>query len=169
MCTDREEAQDSDEEETISSNPCKAIIETIRKEEFGIGVSLGEEEEKLFQKQREREGRSLHRLSADLYNKDTHFVLELVQNADDNTYSETEIPALKFVVDSKSIVVLNNEVGFSEKNIRALCDVGKSTKGPHQYGYIGMMYLTTYIDDSFFIFAQKKEIFSYPCCLYKPF
>ena len=42
-----------------------------------------------------------------------------------------------FVVDAKHIVVLNNEVGFNEKNIRALCNVGKSTKGPHQYGYIG--------------------------------
>lgn len=98
---------------------------------------LGEEEQKVFQKQRERLGRSLNRLSSELYNKDIHFVLELVQNADDNNYSSDQVPALQFVVDSKKIVVINNEIGFMDKNIRALCDVGKSTKGPHQYGYIG--------------------------------
>ena len=31
-------------------------------------------------------GRALQRLSAELYSRDTHFVLELVQNADDNAY-----------------------------------------------------------------------------------
>lgn len=33
-------------------------------------------------------GRALQRLSAELYSRDTHFVLELVQNADDNKYPE---------------------------------------------------------------------------------
>ena len=34
-------------------------------------------------------------------------------------------------------MVLNNEEGFLEQNIRYLCDVGRSTKGKHKYGYIG--------------------------------
>lgn len=34
--------------------------------------------------QREMIGRTLHRLSCDLYSKQTHFILELVQNCDDN-------------------------------------------------------------------------------------
>ena len=37
------------------------------------------------------------------------------------------------------VTVLNNERGFTEKNIRALCDVGRSTKGAHRYGYIGRL------------------------------
>ena len=93
------------------------------------------------QRQREREGRGLHRLSTELYTRDTHFVLELVQNADDNSYPEecsgAEFPSLVFVLERDKIVVLNNEVGFEERNIRALCDVGRSTKGAHRYGYIG--------------------------------
>lgn len=35
------------------------------------------------------------------------------------------------------VKVLNNELGFKEKNIRAICDVGKSTKSKHTFGYIG--------------------------------
>jgi hypothetical protein len=129
-------SEEEDEENIPETNPCKVLIESIRREEFGIGVNLGEEEGKLVQKQREREGRSLHRLSAELYNRDTHFVLELIQNADDNTFT-ADTPTLMFVIEQQEIVVLNNEVGFKEENIRALCDVGKSTKGAHQYGYIG--------------------------------
>lgn len=121
---------------------CRAVIEQIRREDFGIGLELGEEESKLVQRQREREGRGLHRLSTELYTRDTHFVLELVQNADDNAYPEqctgVGYPSLVFVLERDQIVVLNNEVGFAEKNIRALCDVGRSTKGAHRYGYIGL-------------------------------
>lgn len=91
--------------------------------------------------QQERLGRSLDRLSKDLYNKDTHFVLELIQNADDNSYPETmkegQCPAVTFVMEENAIRVMNNESGFEEKHIRALCDVGRSTKGKHKYGYIG--------------------------------
>lgn len=119
------------------------MVEQIRQEDFGIGLELGEEESKLVQRQREREGRGLHRLSTELYSRDTHFVLELVQNADDNSYPEEDsgagFPSLVFVLERDKIVVLNNEVGFMEKNIRALCDVGRSTKGAHRYGYIGLL------------------------------
>lgn len=35
------------------------------------------------------------------------------------------------------VTVLNNERGFSPANVRALCDVGRSTKGKGGLGYIG--------------------------------
>lgn len=61
-----------------------------------------------------------------------------MQNADDNSYPDGgEQPALTFVVERDCITILNNECGFEEKNIRAVCDVGRSTKGKHTYGYIG--------------------------------
>lgn len=50
-----------------------------RKSEFGIGVKLTAEGQKLMQVHQERLGRSLDRLSTELYSKDTHFVLELIQ------------------------------------------------------------------------------------------
>ncbi|XP_048869160.1 uncharacterized protein wu:fj29h11 isoform X2 [Brienomyrus brachyistius] len=115
----------------------RVIIEDIRKNEFGIGVELNEEGEQLMKVHQERLGRSLDRLSAELYSKDTHFVLELIQNADDNSYSLNVQPALAFVIEKDCIVILNNENGFEEQNIRAICDVGRSTKGKHKYGYIG--------------------------------
>ncbi|XP_029383980.1 uncharacterized protein LOC115060244 isoform X2 [Echeneis naucrates] len=117
----------------------RAIIEDIRKNEFGIGVELNAEGQRLVQVNQERLGRSLERLSTELYSKDTHFVLELIQNADDNNYPSEAciLPSLAFVVERDCITVLNNEIGFQEKNIRAICDVGRSTKGKHKYGYIG--------------------------------
>ncbi|KAM6951488.1 uncharacterized protein FYW47_015000 [Aplochiton taeniatus] len=117
----------------------RAIVDDIRKSEFGIGVELNAEGQRLMTVSQERLGRSLDRLSTELYSKDTHFVLELIQNADDNSYPDgTEaMPALAFVVERDCVTVLNNESGFQERNIRAICDVGRSTKGKHKCGYIG--------------------------------
>ncbi|KAI5086510.1 hypothetical protein C0J45_23346, partial [Silurus meridionalis] len=127
--------------ETVSEqlSQQRAIIEDIRKNEFGVGVELNEAGQNLMKKQQARLGRSLERLSTELYSKDTHFVLELIQNADDNSYTvdRKEDPALAFVVQKDCVTILNNECGFEEKNVRAICDVGKSTKGKHTCGYIG--------------------------------
>uniref|UniRef100_A0A3Q2WHL7 Wu:fj29h11 n=1 Tax=Haplochromis burtoni TaxID=8153 RepID=A0A3Q2WHL7_HAPBU len=132
---DEKEGDSCESEDTIQ----RAVIEDIRKSEFGIGVKLTAEGQKLMQVHQERLGRSLDRLSTELYSKDTHFVLELIQNADDNSYPAESgvVPALAFMVERDCITVLNNETGFQEKNIRAICDVGRSTKGKHKYGYIG--------------------------------
>lgn len=46
-------------------------------------------------------------------------------------------PELVFILHENGIVVLNNELGFSAENIRALCDVGNSTKKGSGGGYIG--------------------------------
>ncbi|XP_078257611.1 LOW QUALITY PROTEIN: uncharacterized protein LOC144594664 [Rhinoraja longicauda] len=121
-------------------NQYKSIIDDIRKNEFGIGIELNDEGKRLMQIHQNRLGRSLTRLSTELYSKDTHFVLELIQNADDNSYppfDDEATPSLLFVVERDCIILLNNECGFEEKNIRAICDVGCSTKGKHKYGYIG--------------------------------
>jgi len=59
-----------------------------------------------------------------------------VQNADDNTYLENVEPALIFILQKSGIIILNNERGFSAQDIRALCDVGNSTK-KGSAGYIG--------------------------------
>ena len=92
------------------SQRCMDIIDTIRREEFGMGVELDAASSQLRHKQNERIGRALQRLSQELYSKDTHFVLELVQNADDNTYPSGVLPALEFILQDSGITVLNNEV-----------------------------------------------------------
>jgi hypothetical protein len=122
-------------EQIFSGDNPYDIIERIRREKFGIGVNLSNEGQYLTDQLKSLVGRSLERLSKELYNTDMHFVLELIQNADDNQYNTK--PTLVFVINSNSINIYNNELGFQENNIQALCDIGKSTKGKHQHGYIG--------------------------------
>lgn len=123
---DRQEIQDG-----------SLIIESIRQEEFGLVSSLTDADNIILKKQHARLGRALQCLSQELYSQDSHFLLELVQNADDNLYMNNVEPTLAFVLQSSGIVVLNNEQGFTTQNIRALCDVGNSTKKGLNAGYIG--------------------------------
>ncbi|XP_022722630.1 uncharacterized protein LOC111279838 isoform X2 [Durio zibethinus] len=112
------------------------VIESIRRDEFGLDPNLSDVESSMLKKQHARLGRALHCLSQELYSQDSHFLLELVQNADDNVYSDNVEPTLTFLLQESGIIVLNNEQGFSAQNIRALCDVGSSTKKGYS-GYIG--------------------------------
>lgn len=113
------------------------IIERIRTE--GYLLDIDEESDKI-----KRGAKSLQKnlnnalklLSDDLYSKKSHFVLELVQNADDNDYHTGVVPQLTFKLDPKRLVLVNNEVGFSERNVQALCSVGESSKA-NKSGYIG--------------------------------
>ena len=69
------------------------------------------------------------------------------QNAEDNDYLEGVAPSLEFVITSEDItatgapatlLIFNNEKGFSSKNIESICSVGRSTKkGNRKQGYIG--------------------------------
>ncbi|KAM7485827.1 hypothetical protein LguiA_001836 [Lonicera macranthoides] len=113
------------------------VIESIRREEFGLDPTLSVMENSMLKKQHARLGRALHCLSQELYSQDSHFLLELIQNADDNVYPKNVEPTLTFILKEGGIVVLNNEQGFSAENIRALCDVGNSTKKGATAGYIG--------------------------------
>lgn len=112
------------------------LIEKIRREKYQIGLDVSEEYKRGFDEIKSDLDNSLEQLSYDLYSEEIHFVLELIQNADDNTYYQNKTPLLKFIVDKDKILIQNNEVGFDEKNVKALCAVGKSTKTKSQ-GYIG--------------------------------
>ena len=80
---------------------------------------------------------ALKLLSDDLYSKKSHFVLELVQNADDNHYASGVTPHLTLEVAPSRLIVVNNEVGFTETNVKAICSVGASSKSKEKSGYIG--------------------------------
>ncbi|KAK9665674.1 hypothetical protein RND81_14G128100 [Saponaria officinalis] len=119
------------------NNDAALLIESIRRDEFGLDSNLSDVENGMLKKQHARLGRALHCLSQELYSLDSHFLLELVQNADDNSYLDNVEPTLCFILQDTSIVILNNEQGFTAKNIRALCDIGNSTKKDSSAGYIG--------------------------------
>jgi hypothetical protein len=62
--------------------------------------------------------------------------MEVIQNADDNLYSESVIPKLYITVTPHWVKIECNEKGFEEENIRALCRTGRSSKALGK-GYIG--------------------------------
>ena len=75
-----------------------------------------------------------------LYSKDTRFIYELIQNAEDNSYATAtganEKPFLIFRVYADKIIIDSNEDGFNESNVKAICSTGESTKADSE-GYIG--------------------------------
>lgn len=79
-------------------------------------------------------------MAKELYGSDARFVFELLQNADDNKFSEAAkdaaAPYITFKVYRSKIIVECNEDGFTERDLTAICDVGQSTKST-EYGYIG--------------------------------
>src|SRR5262245_45823714 len=79
-----------------SSLPCvprgvmltpRQIIEDIRRNQYGIGLPADPASVPVIAAMRSKLDRALKLLSTDLYAKDIHFVLELLQNAEDNSYA----------------------------------------------------------------------------------
>lgn len=124
---------------SVMTSTAKEHVAEIRRKKFSIGGEPNPLTEDLHQ--------AVKNLSAELYAKDVHFLMELIQNAEDNEYPEGVDPSLEFVITSKDItnsgapatlLVFNNEKGFSAKNIDSICSVGRSTKkGLRKRGYIG--------------------------------
>ena len=91
---------------------------------------------------------SKYSLATNLYSTDTRFVLELIQNAEDNHYTKAEAanekPFLSFNIHPDKIIVDSNEDGFTEANVTAICSITESgkvvsskTETQRQQGYIG--------------------------------
>ena len=116
----------------------RQVIERIRTHSFLLDLDSESEmvKEGALNLQ-EQLNNALRLLSHDLYSKKSHFVLELIQNADDNHYQAGVTPQLTFQVTPKRLVVVNNEIGFNEANIKAICSVGASSKSKDKLGYIG--------------------------------
>ena len=91
---------------------------------------------------------SIRTLADDLYNKHIHFIFELIQNAEDNTYESentyppyvsfrlTKIDPTASTGSDGALIIQNNETGFNSDNVDAICAVGATTKEKGQ-GYIG--------------------------------
>lgn len=79
---------------------------------------------------------TLSSLSEQLNSKDTHFIYELIQNAEDNKYADGIHPCLNFTLRNGCLIVDSNETGFTPKNITAISQVGQSTK-IRKTGFIG--------------------------------
>jgi hypothetical protein len=80
--------------------------------------------------------RALDVLSDQLYSQPTHFLLEFIQNADDNSY-EDETPTISFTSTHGYLQIDCNETGFAPTNVEAICRIGMSTKKDRSKGFIG--------------------------------
>jgi hypothetical protein len=79
----------------ISCQEPKLHIEQIRREKFGIQLDGTKRPNAL-----ERDLRAaLRNLAEELNAKETHFILELLQNAEDNTYPDGAEPELRISVE----------------------------------------------------------------------
>ena len=112
------------------------IIEDIRKSKYGVGLPPSSPERVGFDALRPVLDCAIQHLSEDLYAEDVHFVLELVQNADDNRYRRGKPAFIRIIRSQDMLLVQNNEAGFEEANVRALCSIGQSSK-KKAAGYIG--------------------------------
>ncbi|GMF24716.1 unnamed protein product [Phytophthora fragariaefolia] len=128
--TAQESMDTAQTDRSSSSDSCRSFIEDLRRNQFGVGLQIQDEATtSVLRIQQQRLERALKRLSDELYSESTHFVLELLQNADDNSYDDSVVPLGDFTLTADTeIVFYNNEQGFSPDNIQAICDVGASTK-----------------------------------------
>jgi hypothetical protein len=80
------------------------------------------------------------RIARDIYSQKARFVLELIQNAEDNNFTRARDlghdPFITFEVYPTKIIVECNEKGFTEDNVNSICRTGKSSK-KYKRGYIG--------------------------------
>jgi len=115
------------------------VIQNIRKIRFAIGLDNDKlsadiaehiEEQSQFRK-------NATRLVEEIHTNKTNFILELIQNAEDNNYTAGNEPFLRLLLYNRLITVQNNETGFTEQNVGAICNIGDTTKGDKTYGYIG--------------------------------
>jgi hypothetical protein len=124
------------QEAAQSNEEGRAFIEQLRHSKFMIGMALSADAEEAAEGLRQDLSSALRLLSEDLYSTKTHFILELIQNADDNAYAEGIDPQIRIVLAPHALIVWNNELGFRPEDVRALCSVGRSTKAK-KAGFIG--------------------------------
>ena len=74
-----------------------------------------------------------------LYNDKTHFIYELVQNADDNKSRHLELR-----LGEDDLLVWNDGDPFSEADVRSICSIGLSNKDLTQIGTFGIGFKAVY-------------------------
>uniref|UniRef100_A0A453M6P9 Uncharacterized protein n=1 Tax=Aegilops tauschii subsp. strangulata TaxID=200361 RepID=A0A453M6P9_AEGTS len=75
----------------------RAHVERLRRERYYIGRG---EQNPLAEDMHQ----AVNYLSQELYSKDVHFLMELVQNVEDNEYPDVVAPSLEFLVTSLDLV-----------------------------------------------------------------
>lgn len=117
----------------------KEHIQNIRSKLTGENSAINSDGKLVVDNLIQKLTRAISELATNIYKKDSHFVMELIQNADDNNYRKGVIPTLQSSQSDKRIIFKNNEIGFTANNVDSICDISKSTKSAKNgvKGYIG--------------------------------
>ena len=83
------------------------------------------------------------------YSDQTHFISELIQNADDSKSQYLELR-----LDSNALFVWNDGRQFKEKDVRSICSIGFSNKDLTQIGTFGMGFKAVYA------YTDNPEVYS---------
>jgi hypothetical protein len=106
--------------------------------------------------------RALKIIAEKLYTRNVHFILELIQNAEDNDYSpDANDHFIHFDIDTDVVTVTNNEIGFSRDDVAGICDVADSKKLKKAGDYIGEKGIGF---KSVFVISKTPRIFSNGFC-----
>ncbi|MDQ0878971.1 hypothetical protein QFZ77_007630 [Paenibacillus sp. V4I3] len=104
---------------------------------------------------------SLTILSDTTYQDRKHFLLELIQNADDSQFA-TEPAQLTFIINNESIELRYNEIGFTVDDVIAITGTGASTKANKKIGSKSFIGEKGIGFKSVFALASSVEIESFP-------
>jgi len=102
-------------------------------------------------------GRIGKMLLEDRYDDRTHFIYELLQNAEDALARRADWQgprAVTFDLDAKRLRVSHFGVPFDEKDVAAICGIGESTKDFTEIGRFGIGFKSVYA------FSDRPEIHS---------
>lgn len=76
-------------------------------------------------------------LSDDAYRNNAHFIYEIIQNAEDSTYSKNRKAELEFNLLKNGVLVLSNQDGFNDDNVRSICVMASGVKTANKDQFIG--------------------------------
>ncbi|KAK4892836.1 hypothetical protein LTR27_008750 [Elasticomyces elasticus] len=108
----------------LTVEQAKVLIDSIRAEQLA-SIPGGIKDNVLAQAL----ARGLDLISDQLYSGPTHFIQELIRNADDNAYPDGILPTLTFIQGTNGYLSVGcSECGFTEANVRAICTIADSTK-----------------------------------------
>ncbi len=117
----------------------RQVKDRIRRQRFRFDLDQGNlsEDQKAYIKENQKFKNDVSKLINDLYSEQPQFLFELIQNAEDNKYADGVKPELRITVNDDFLLVQNNEVGFLDENVDAICNIGDTTKKDKRLGYIG--------------------------------
>ncbi|OII75302.1 superfamily I helicase [Cryptosporidium ubiquitum] len=139
---------------------CESFIRSIQRQRFGISDNIQDNDyNRIIENYTRIINQSCKNLSIKLYTKTDHFIFELIQNADDNHYCSCigRIPSIIFAFHKNGVLVINNEVGFTEKDVSSICDIGNSSKNQNEktIGCFGIGFKSVFsITNTPFIFSN---------------